>query len=116
MGRHFTEDKVMGMIRAHAADIGYPQLSKLNGAAGTPDAVAVNGDKFVEYEIKACKDRYPNGQKGRFYIDPKQHKKYGTKSLWYVLVVYNEKKEIVSVKFVRSDQLPQREQPFQMTY
>ena len=41
MGRHFTEDKVMGIVREHARKVGFPQLVALNGTEGNVDAMAM---------------------------------------------------------------------------
>ena len=56
-----------------------------------------------------------NGKKVRVYIESVQDEIDASKRLWYVLVVYSGK-EIVSVQFVRSDKLPQKEKPYQMSW
>lgn len=118
MGRHFIENKLERTLSVFCQDNGMREFTMGTMGKG-PDATALLEGREVVFEIKAAANRVKDVSKsngtrpGRFRIDPAQYQGYGTRWVWYVLVVYvptgPKDGEIVNLNIIRSDQLPQRD-------
>ena len=133
MNYHFTELLARDLIRAFVEGLDMVGLQFNDGDLDGADAWAWKGSERIEFEIKACMERVKDKSKpcgtrpGRFRVDPDQYDTYGTEFLYYLFVVYRPTRwgfdmetgarraiggEIVKSKFVRSDNLPQKDTIF----